>query len=105
MDWYFTFIGLLFLAALISYFVTLSKRAQLRSYTHVRPGMSEEEMLSIMGGGYNRSYLANNRVKYEWRMESVSYGRGGVRSYSGVRKVDIYTRNGRVEEVKPYNVK
>ena len=70
--------------------------------------MPEEEMLLIMGEGYNRSLLKNNRVKYEWRINASSYGTycNGVstRTYSGVKKVTIYTKNGLVEEVKPYNV-
>ena len=70
--------------------------------------MKESEMLSIMGGGYNRSLLKNNRIKYEWRINATSTGvsnRGvSSRSYSGVKKVDIYTKDGYVEEVRPYNV-
>ena len=68
----------------------------------------EEEMLDIMGEGYNRSFLKNNRVKYEWRINATSVGSSykgtSFRSYSGVKKVTIYTKNGFVEEVKPYNV-
>lgn len=70
--------------------------------------MSEDEMLSIMGGGYNKSLLKNNRVKYEWRINatSSSYSSKGfsTRVYNGVKKVDIMVKDGLVEEVKPYNV-
>lgn len=38
---------------------------QLQRYWNVEIGMPEEEMLDIMGEGYNRSFLKNNRVKYE----------------------------------------
>ena len=58
--------------------------------------MSEIEMLNIMGEGYNRSFLKNNRVKYEWRINATSVGSSykgtNFRSYFGVK------------EVKPYNV-
>ena len=85
------------------------KREQLRRYWEIEVDMPEEEMLTIMGEGYNRSYLKNNRTKYEWRINSSSYGsyhKGvSVRSYSGVQKVVIYTKNGYVEEIKPYNVR
>lgn len=81
---------------------------QLRTYEQIRLGMSESEMLMIMGGGYNRSLLKNGRKKYEWRINSSSYSayyKGtSSRVYSGVKKVDIYTKDGYVEEVKPYNV-
>ncbi len=81
---------------------------QLQRYWNIKIGMSEKEMLYIMGGGYNRSFLNNSRVKYEWRINATSDGYSykgmSFRSYSGVKKVAIYTKNGFVEEVKPYNV-
>lgn len=84
------------------------KLDQLNNYWDVEIGMTENELLSIMGSGYNRSLLKNNRVKYEWRINAKSYGtyhKGwSKRSYTGVKKVTIYTRNGYVEEIKPYNV-
>ena len=68
----------------------------------------EQLQRDIMGEGYNRSFLKNNRVKYEWRINATSVGSSykgtSFRSYSGVKKVTIYTKNGFVEEVKPYNV-
>ena len=81
---------------------------QLQKYWDVKIGMTESEMLNLMGEGYNRSLLKNNRIKYEWRINASSYGSSykGISSryYSGVKKVDIYVKNGIVEEVKPYNV-
>ena len=74
----------------------------------VEIGMSENNMLDIMGDGYNRSLLKNNRIKYEWRINAKSYGTSykgvSARTYYGVKKVTIYTKDGFVEEVKPYNV-
>jgi len=99
-----TFAGigiLLVLYILIIY----NQREQLKRYESITIGMSEEEMLKIMGEGYNKSSLKNNRFKYEWRINASSAKNGmGGRVYSGVRKVDIYTKDGVVEEVKPYNV-
>lgn len=84
------------------------KVQQLQRYWDVEIGMPEEVMLEIMGGGYNRSLLKNGRTKYEWRINATSYGSSykgiSTRSYSGVKKVTIYTKNGYVEEVKPFNV-
>lgn len=81
---------------------------QLQRYWDVEIGMTEDEMLDIMGDGFNRSLLKNNRKKYEWRINARSYGTSykgvSTRTYSGVKKVTIYTKNGFVEEVKPYNV-
>ena len=80
----------------------------MRRYKRIELGMTEDEMLKIMGKRYNRSLLKDNRKKYEWRINASSTGTsyGGVhqRSYSGVKKVDIYVKNGMVEEVRPYNI-
>lgn len=81
---------------------------QLQRYWDIEIGMPEYEMLEIMGGAYNRSLLKNNRIKYEWRINAISVGsyyKGtSIHSYSGVKKVTIYTKDGYVEEVKTYNI-
>lgn len=82
----------------------ISRNTQLKRYERIQIGMPESEMLSIMGKGYNKSSLTNGKYKYEWRINGISYGSHGFRSYSGVRKVDIYTRNNSVIEIRPYNV-
>ena len=66
------------------------KQQQLKRYWDITLGMSEHEMLSIMGYGYNRSLLKNGRIKYEWRINASSFGvstKGfSSRTYSGVKK-------------------
>lgn len=92
--------------AVIAYVLYIAyTREQLKKYEQIRIGMPEEEMLKIMGSGYNKSSLKNNRFKYEWRINASSAKNGfGGRMYSGVRKVDIYVKDGVVEEIKPFNV-
>lgn len=93
-------------------FISVAKKnkqlEQLQRYWDVEIGMTEEEMLDIMGEDFNRSLLKNNRVKYEWRINATSRGTSykgiSYREYSGVKKVTIYLRNGIVVEVRPYNV-
>ena len=99
-------IGLAFIFAgiVLSVVVSVYKIKQLKRYTRIYIGMSSDEMLTIMGRNYNVSSLKNNRQKYEWRINSSSYGRYGYRSYTGVKKVDIYVKDGYVEEIRPYNV-
>ena len=92
-----------FFAAIIviAFAIGARKRAQLKRYETIQIGMPESEMLDIMGKGYNRSLLKNNRTKYEWRINasSTGYSSGGVstRTYRGVKKVDIYVKDGFVE--------
>ena len=99
---------LLFYAIYLASVGQKKRLEQLQRYWDVNIGMSESKMLQIMGEGYNRSLLKNNRIKYEWRINASSYGSSykaiSTRSYSGVKKVTIYVKNGLVEEVKPYNV-
>lgn len=83
---------------------TLLFMPKLSRYKQITLGMPEQEMLKIMGKGYDKSLLKNNKNKYEWRINATSYGYRGFRTYSGVRKVDIVTQNGVVIEVRPYNV-
>jgi len=98
----------LFLISIKTISTTIKKRKQLKRYWDINIGMPEGNMLDIMGDGYNRSLLKNNRIKYEWRINASSHGSSykgiSTRTYSGVRKVTIYTNNGFVEEVKPHNV-
>ena len=92
----------------VAVYLRENRLAHLENYWDVELGMPEDEMLEIMGDGYNRSLLKNGRIKYEWRIEATSYGSSShgfsTRTYSGVKKVTIYTKDGIVEEVKPYNV-
>lgn len=94
--------------SVIAFCIGIKKHRQLQRYWDIEIGMTEDEMLDIMGDGSNRSLLKNNRIKYEWRINASSYGSSykgfSSRSYLGVKKVTIYTKNGFVEEVKPYNV-
>ena len=102
-------IGMVILAIAIGVAKNMNKKNQKSKVESVERGMPEEEMLRIMGKGYNRSLLKNNRVKYEWRYSegsSVGYSYKGMstRQYHGVRKATIYCKDGVVEEVKPFNM-
>jgi len=106
-------ISLLFIVIMIIVGVLLgirtsNKKKQLKKYNDIYIGMLEEDMLSIMGKGYNKSSLRDGSFKYEWRINATStgYSNNGIssRKYSGVKKVDIYTKNGKVVEIKPHNV-
>lgn len=81
------------------------KKKQLLRSEMIEIGMTEAEMLDIMGTGYTISKLKNNRTKYEWRIKASSYGQNGFRTYSGVQKATIYCKDGIVEEIKGFNLR
>lgn len=97
---------LIFVVTLAAYCIVAmtNKSKQLKRYRDVTIGMSEEEMIEIMGDEDSLSSLKNNRKKYEWRINASSYSSHGFRAYSGVMKVDIYTKDGVVEEIRPFNI-
>lgn len=92
--------GVIFLVMIIVIIRDIERIAQLKKYKKIRVLMSEYDMLQIMGKGYKKSSLKNNRCKYEWRINASGSGS----SYRGVKKVDIYVKNGLVEEIRPYNI-
>ncbi len=104
----FVFIAICFALLIFIAIKNQKKISQLQRSEEIQIGMPEREMLSIMGDGYTKSLLKNNRVKYEWRINGRSYGSSyngvSVRSYSGVKKVGIYVKDGLVEEVRGFNL-
>ena len=82
--------------------------SQLRNYVNISLGMPEQQMLSIMGPGYNRSLLRDGTVRYEWHISGVSSGfinDGFVTmAHDEGSKVDILCDRGVVIEVIPFNV-
>lgn len=93
-------LGVIFLVMIIVIIRDIERIAQLKKYKKIRVLMGEYDMLQIMGKGYKKSSLKNNRCKYEWRINASGSGS----SYRGVKKVDIYVKNGLVEEIRPYNI-
>ncbi|SCY17778.1 hypothetical protein SAMN02910451_01638 [Butyrivibrio hungatei] len=91
---YFAFLFILGACIVIAYVIKLERR---KCVDKIHVGMSESKMFKIMGRRYNKSLLKNGRVKYEWR-----YSNGG--RYRNVIKVDIYCKNGCVEEVRSHNL-
>ena len=101
----FAFIALCVVIIVIAGIKGARKKQQLLRSEMIEIGMSEREMLEIMGSGYTLSKLKDNRTKYEWRIKASSYGRNGYRTYSGVQRATIYCRNGVVEEVRGMNLR
>lgn len=94
MDSVFWLVLIIFAVGAVCVNMDKRKLEQSRRHKKVELGMPEDKMLEIMGGGYSRRLLTNNRVEYEWHINESRF--------SGVMKVTIYTKDGRVEEVKPY---
>ena len=83
------------------------KKITLNHYKKVSIGMSEEEMLSVMGG---RPSVSNyqNRKKFEWFIKAVSsttYNNGIANTvHSPKKSVVITTENGKVISIEPHNI-
>ncbi len=93
-----------FIIVLIIIMAAARMRYKKNCYKRLRLGMSEEEMLAIMKGHYNKSYLKDNRIKCEWRYNNGMSGSiKGLRFYSGVSKCTVYLKNGVIEEIRPFN--
>ena len=75
----------------------------LQKYKKVEIGMTEDEMLNIMGYNFTKTQLAH-QIKYEWYKET-EYSTDLISSSSTIRKVSIYIKNGFVKEVRPYRYK
>lgn len=97
MKWlFFAFILLFALVVFLLSGVSRDKKVkQLQRYKQIILGMSERQMLNIMGEGYNKSMLKDGVTQYIWHVEG--------QNNSGQR-VTITCRNGSVEEVIPENV-
>lgn len=103
-------IGLIIVVAIYFIYVYWKRQAALQRYVDLKIGMSESRMLLIMGNDleYNVSQLKDNRKKYEWRINarSTTYYSHGIAStdYTGVKKLDVYLKDGCIEEIRPYNI-
>lgn len=84
-----------------------TKKVTMKHYKKVHIGMSEKEMLSIMGG---KPIVSNyqNKNKFEWYLKAVSstYYNNGVANtvHSPKQSVIITTENGIVTAVEPHNL-
>ena len=83
------------------------KKITMKHYKKVRIGMSEEEMLSVMGG---RPSISNyqNKKKFEWFMKggSSTYYNNGIANtvHTPKQSVVITTENGIVTAIEPHNI-
>ncbi len=101
----FVFFALCIVLGVIAGIKGAKRKQQLLRSEMIEIGMSERDMLEIMGNGYTLSKLKNNRKKYEWKISASSYGRNGYRTYYGVQKATIYCKNGMDEEVRGTNLR
>lgn len=98
------FFVILFIAALVT---GIRRIKTLKHYRNVQIGMSEEEMLSIMGGHPSVSNYQHKK-KFEWfiRGTSSTYYNNGIAStmYDPKKSVVITTENGVVTAIEPHNI-
>lgn len=75
---------------IIASFFLPDKLKRMKKYTDIYIGMSESDMLEIIGGGYAKSSLKNGVTKYEWRINGSSYTTSRPANYGGVHYADTY---------------
>ena len=96
----------------------------LRNYVKIQPGMSEADVIGIMGERYNKGFFEDGRIELEWRVNAVSsektlggavgtsngsiggglYAGESIKEDLGVSKVTVVFREDKVVEVRPHNV-
>ena len=120
-DFYFdlTIYGILFgsllLCVLMIFWAVYRRRKEQRKEINfietckrIRPGMSKQEILTILGHNYSPSYLQNNIEKLEWTYQKGGYGHvvDGTGSYCAlvVRSISVHFQNDIAVEVYTNNL-
>lgn len=87
-------LGLLALFILITIYsvhLALAKMRQLEASEKLREGMTEHDVLKIMGEGFIKEQVDDDAV-YIWK--------GNVsKNYSGIKEVKVYVKNGLVSKI------
>lgn len=99
--------GLIIAFGAISYSTVKQQQKQQQiDINSIYIGMDEIDMLNIMAKyKYSKNLLSDYRVKYEFRFsDGVNTSSKGMRTYYPVSKITIYCSDGRVNEVRPFNV-
>jgi hypothetical protein len=86
----------------VGYVVTgVTRYSQKKRTERIKLGMSEEEMLSIMGKGFSKCSYADGTVVYEYLFSNATSRRSGsFRIFYSARRTLIFCYDGKVEAVK-----
>lgn len=86
-------VGIVFVAVFLIIAVNAGDEEieQLQRYWDIEIGMTEKEMLDIMGDGFDRSLLKNNCIKYEWRI-NVNSRHSRVKKWLFIRRMALWRK-------------
>lgn len=100
-------VGLVIIWMVSAFIIGRVRITTLKHYKKVQIGMSEEEMLSVMGGNPSVSNFQHKK-KFEWFIKGTSstYYNNGIAStmHNPKKSVVITTENGKVTAIVPNNI-
>lgn len=82
----------------------LLKKARLYRYEEIELGMSEDEVIDLMGFNYSENLLGRGKTKYEWRLNGFGFIRYGIFHWIPTKSVEVYVKNGKVYKVLANNM-
>lgn len=80
------------------------KKARLYKYEEIELGMSEDEVIDLMGFNYSENLLGRGKTKYEWRLNGFGFIRYGFFHWMPTKSVEVYVKNGKVYKVLANNM-
>ncbi len=95
-------LGIVLIISLPVILFCIREHSQFSKSRKVTVGMPAEKMLKIMGREHERIFCRNKEIRYIWRLKGSAYTSSGITYYSGIRTVEIATKDNVVVSVKRY---
>lgn len=80
------------------------RKARLYKYEDIEIGMTEDEVIDIMGFNYTQNLLGHGKIKYEWKINGVGFWQFGLFNWMPTKSVEVYVKNGKVYKVLANNM-
>lgn len=80
------------------------RKARLYRYEEIEIGMSEDEVIDLMGFHYSQSLLSRGRTKYEWKVNGSMFLNNGIFHFIPTKSVEVYVKGGEVYKVLSHNM-
>lgn len=80
------------------------RKARLYRYEDIEIGMTEEEVIDLMGFNYTQSLLGRGKIKYEWKVNGVGFWQFRMFNWIPSKSVEVYIKRGKVYKVLANNM-